>query len=227
VTTGEDAAPGGTLDVLVSRAEALRGNHDAAIACARANVAREATPAAVAALADALAFAGRYDEALALLKQHPATSTSQNARVQAGERKSRAVFEYVVGLRGKRPADLRQQLGRLLEAKFVVIGAKEGDALGKQLAASPWALAHTVRQTPSGPAGWANDLLFAVCVRDVAKYEQPQAERAIVGAVIDDASRAALTGADAWTDAQRHAQSHLVLDDVPGALVVRSLLQRL
>jgi hypothetical protein len=224
VTTGNDAAPAGMLDVLVSRAEALRGKLDAAIACARANVAREPSDAAVAALADVLAFAGKHDEAVALLKKHPAKATTEDPRGQAGLRKSRAVFEYLVGLRGKRPADLRQQLARLLEAKFVVMGAKEGDALGKQLASSPWALAYTVQSTPSGSASWANDLLFAVCVRDVATYQQPEAERAILGAIVDDALRGALTGPDAEAVARRHARSHFVLDDVPAALVVRKLL---
>lgn len=213
------------IEVLVSRAEAMRGEHEKAIAVARANLARETTDAAVAALADALARSGDYDAALALLAKHPVTEKSEDPRIAAGLRKSRAALVYLIGLRGKPPADLRQQLAKLLEVRFEVLGA--GAAAAKRMQQSPWALGWTARKVPSGPSGWANDLLLAVCVRDTAKYEQPKTERTLLGAILDDEARAALTGDEALQVARRNVRASFVYFTSPGALVVDQLLAKL
>lgn len=212
------------VDVLASRALASKGDFAAAVARLRLALQRKVGDAVVEALAETLACQGKYDEALAVLKQHPQQDKSEDRRVQAGLLKSRAVLEYLISLRGKRPADLRAQLGKRLEVKFVVHGMKEGDALGKTLAASPWALAYGLTHAPSGPASWASDLLFAVCVQDVGKYVQPDAEKKLMQALVDDSLRAALVGPDAFSVAKRNAETHVIRFEVPGALLVRRLL---
>lgn len=214
------------IAVLTSRAQALKGDVTTAIATATAYYDKDASVVAVEGLADVLAFAGKYDEALALLKKHPELTPSKDASLQAGRRKSRAVLAWLIALRGKRPADMRQRLGRLLEAKFEVVGLKEGQALAKTLADSPWALAYTARATPSGPAGWANDLLFAACVHDAGKYVVGAGEKALLAAIVDEPLRQALVGKESLARANRDACNNLVLADKPGVLVVRKLLRQ-
>ena len=68
---------------------------------------------------------------------------------------------------------------------------------------------------------------FAVCVRDIATYEQPEGERQLLGALLDDAARAALTGDDAVKIARRNVRASLVYSGAPGVLVVDQLMSRL
>ncbi|MCA8950778.1 MAG: hypothetical protein KDE27_14845 [Planctomycetes bacterium] len=219
-----EAAEAGEIDLLVARAESMRGEHEKAISVARANLEREVTDSAVEALADALARSGKYDAALKLLKKHPVTEESDDPRIAAALRKSRATLVYLIGLRGKPPTNLRQRLAELLEVRIAVMGAAPG---AEKLQKSPWALGWTARKVPSGPAGWANDVLFAVCVRDIATYEQPEGERQLLGALLDDAARAALTGDDAVKIARRNVRASLVYSGAPGVLVVDQLMSRL
>ena len=219
--------------VLLVRALALAGRKDDAVSQARVLWHDSPSPIHLTVLADVLAFAGRYDEALALSRDNPVQQGKLSPEDFAELRRTRAALEFLIGLRGKRPDDLREQLLKVLEHKikistwdsFSIQYTDAPDAKGEEdLNASPLAVGSWLLQRPTSASSWANDVLFAVCVEDAPKWECSPLARQLLERLLPAAHLQAMTGADALGRARAMLASRRMFDHAEGVLTASQLL---
>lgn len=207
---------------MAARAEALAGKHKEAIQRAKAIYDRRKDSVALGLYVDTLAFAGKYDEALGMLKANPIVALKGEPAVRVTQRKqSRAAFEYLIGLRGKVPAnkvsfvrDLADHLGQQTKSE------ENKHAIWKH---SPLLIAGAARKSASGPKGWANDLLILAAISAWDTSATKEGGRAIAEKILDRETVQAFCSDGSKQRAMQLLRATGMRDDYEGTLVAIQL----
>lgn len=219
-------------EVLAVRALVLAGRADEAIAAARTAHANQPRQENVALVADALAATGKYDEALAWLRQHALVrGTHSEARFVELQR-SRQALVFFIEQRGKRPPDLRQQLTALLglqvkvgtlDGLFVHHGVGDG-AVKVDITASPQALGTWLCAQRGTAFTWATEALFVICVEDAPGWAGGDFELGLLRAVVPPEHWQAVTGDGALAAARAALAGERIMPGAEGVLTAGRLL---
>lgn len=212
------------------RALALAGRTDEAIEKATAAYAADPWEGHLTLLVDVLAFAGKHDEALALLAKHPAEKGKQSDEGFAALQRSRAALAYLIGLRGKRPADLRQQLVKVLGLQ-VKVGNVDGLLIHRStdekdsvdMNASPHAIAAFASSQHTCAYTWALDALFVASVQDAPAWQQDALGLALLERILADQWQD-ITGEHAVDQAKTVLAAHRIMPYAEGVLTAGKLL---
>ncbi|HEU4419899.1 MAG TPA: hypothetical protein VFT55_13285, partial [Planctomycetota bacterium] len=190
------------VQIMVLRATALAGDAAATLAAANALRSLESSPRTLVEAADALAYAGKTDEALKLLAQRPKRgkfASDEEREAQLYSQSAEAMEAFLTAADFSPGGPLRAALTKALDHHFVVMGAG-----GKQddLAGSPLMMTKLLGGSgmPEEPIkDWGNHLLFVLSMRAVPAHKPTPAEQQLVD----------MMKKDRWPTA----------DDIPGRLL--------
>lgn len=171
VSSAADPIP---LRILTLRARALLGDAAAVEKAAQALRSAEASPRTLIEAADALAYVGRTEAALALLAQRPPIGAwhDEQERIDQLYAQTGAAMEAFWRTKDVNAPPFRAALTKALDHHMLVM---EAGAKGKQtdLASSPVMMAQMLATMPAEAIkDWGNHLLFVLCVR-AAPAHQP------------------------------------------------------
>ncbi|HEU4420334.1 MAG TPA: tetratricopeptide repeat protein, partial [Planctomycetota bacterium] len=190
------------VQIMLLRATALCGDAAATQAAANALRALESSPRTLVEAADALAYAGKTDEALKLLAQRPKHGkfeSEEEREAQLYSQSAEAMEAFLKATDFSPGGPLRAALTKALDHHFFLMGAG-----GRQddLAGSPVMMTKLLGD--SGMAeepikDWGNHVLFVLSMRAVPAHEPTPAEQQLV----------AMMKQQRWPTA----------DDIPGRLL--------
>lgn len=143
------------------------------------------SPRTLVEIADALAFAGKKDDALKLLAKRPARSKfeTEEERIAQQHLQSAEALELVLkttdwGVKGPTRVALTKALGHTFT---VVDSSAKPPKL--DLSSSPLAMASLLVNKPvTAPKDWGNRILLVLCLRAMAGYEPGKLEKVALGA---------------------------------------------
>lgn len=223
----EEPFRGDRVDLV--RALALAGRHEEAVAKAREAWREVPKDYHLTLLIDVLGYTGAFDEALHLLKANPPKPAHGSEQPDGDVKKSRAVLEYLLGLRGSRPADLRKRLVELLGYQVKVGSADgllihEGGAEPANMNTTPLAVGCHVLQQPTSACTWVDELLFVVCVEEARTTKTNALGQQLMLRILPAADVALVTGKDALPKARRAFASLRMMEYAEGVLTATRLL---
>ena len=167
------------VQIMVLRATALAGDAEATQAAANALRTLESSPRTLVEAADALAYAGKKPEALALLAQRPKRAkpeSEEQREAQLYSQSAEAMEAFLKATDHSPGGPLRAALTKALDHHFLTMeGGKQED-----FASSPLMMSKLLG-SPSMPEepikDWGNHVLFVLSMRAVPAYKPSPAEK--------------------------------------------------
>ncbi|HZN38494.1 MAG TPA: tetratricopeptide repeat protein [Planctomycetota bacterium] len=190
------------LQIMVLRATALAGDAAATQAAANALRTLESSPRTLVEAADALAYAGKKDDALKLLAQRPKRGkfeSDEEREAQLYSQSAEAMEAFLKATDFSPGSPLRAALTKALDHHFVVMGAggKQDDLAGSPLMMTKLLGGSSMPEEPI--KDWGNHVLFVLSMRALPAHKPTPAEKQLVD----------MMKKDRWPTA----------DDIPGRLL--------